>query len=188
MGLRAVESGAPDAAGLSAATLDRLQLDQFQHDELYHREISRLPTQAKLRHMALHFAKYAGNLLESEGDPDTLRRITTDVFVIGTTTANALNVRLALELADLAANPLVETDSFAAFVRALTVHGGRMAAACEKLDHLEDYPFRPVIKAATVELLQSSLNVCRANGWDVQDLVASRLQPIKEKSIFYGKL
>lgn len=188
MGLRAVETGEADVAGLNAAIFDRLQLEQFRHDELYHREISRLPTQAKLKHMALHFAKYAGNLLESDGDQGVLKRIVTDVFVIGTTTANALNVRLADELADLASDAASEADSFAAMSHALTVNAGRMAAACEKLDHLEDYPFRPIIKAAAIGLLRASLNVCRTKAWVIQDLIAARLQPIKEKSIFYGKL
>lgn len=165
--------------------MDRIQLEQFQHDELYHREISRLTTQAKLKHMALHFAKYAGNLMESGGDPAAFRRIVTDVFVIATSTANALNVRLANEIADVAA---LNVDSMAAMSEALTINAGRMAAACEKLDHLEDYPFRPVIKAAAIELLRASLSVCRKEGWVIQELVSSRLQPIKEKSIFYGKL
>ena len=168
--------------------MDRIQLEQFRHDELYHREISRLPTQAKLKHMALHFAKYAGNLRESGSDPAAFKRIVTDVFVIATTTANALNVRLADELAVVAGDASFDTDSLASMSEALTVNAGRMAAACEKLDHLEDYPFRPIIKAAAVELLRASLNVCRAEAWVIQDLVAARLQPIKEKSIFYGKL
>jgi len=168
--------------------MDRIQIEQFRHDELYHREISRLPTQAKLKHMALHFAKYAGNLMESGDDPTVFKRIVTDVFVIGTTTANSLNVRLSDELTDIAGDTSFDADSLAAMSTALAVNAGRMAAACEKLDHLEDYPFRPVIKAATVELLRASLNVCRTEGWVIQDLVAARLQPVKEKSIFYGKL
>lgn len=167
--------------------MDRIQLEQFRHDELYHREISRLAMQAKLKHMALHFAKYAGNLLESDGDPAAFQRIVTDVFVIATSTVNALNVRLADELGNVA-DDAPFTDSVAAMSEALTINAGRMAAACEKLDHLEDYPFRPVIKAAAVELLRASLNVCRTEAWVIQDLVAARLQPIKEKSIFYGKL
>jgi hypothetical protein len=168
--------------------MDRIQLEQFRHDELYHREISRLPTQAKLKHMALHFAKYAGNLMESGSDPAVFKRIVTDVFVIATTTANTLNVRLADELSVVMSDEFSEMDSLAAMSKALTVNAGRMAAACEKLDHLEDYPFRPVIKAATLELLRASLNVCRSETWAIQDLVAARLHPIKQKSIFYGKL
>ena len=32
-----------------------------------------------------------------------------------------------------------------------------MAAACEKLDHLEDYPFRPVLREGTIELVQAAI-------------------------------
>lgn len=168
--------------------LDRMQLEQFRHDELFHREISRLSTQAKLKHMALHFAKYAGNLAEGDGDPATFKRIVTDVFIIATTTANALNVRLADEISAVSENAPFDADPVGAMSKALAINAGKMAAACEKLDHLEDFPFRPVIKAAAVELLWASLNVCRAEAWVIQDLVAERLQPIKKKSIFYGKL
>jgi hypothetical protein len=185
--LRAVEKGEADVADLNAAILDRLQLEQFQHDEHYHREISRLPMQMKLKHMALHFAKYAGNLMESRGDPVAFRRIVTDVLVIATSTANTLNVRLADELVDRNDDVFI-ADAMAAMSEALTINAGRMAAACEKLDHLEDYPFRPVIKAAAIELFLASLNVCRKEAWVIQELVAARLQPVKEKSIFYGKL
>ena len=168
--------------------MNRIQLEQFRHDELYHREISRLPTQTKLKHMALHFAKYAGNLIESGGDPAAFKRIVTDVFVIATSTANALNVRVAEELSDLADDAAFTENPMMAMRDVLTINAGRMAAACEKLDHLEDYPYRPVIRAAAIELLKASLRVCRAEAWVIQDLVAARLQPIKEKSIFYGKL
>jgi hypothetical protein len=169
--------------------LDRIQLEQFRHDELYHREISRLPTQVRLKHMALHFAKYAGNLAESgRDDPAVFKRIVTDVFIIATSTANALNARLADELPNSPGDSSFDVDPLTAMSKALTVNAGRMAAACEKLDHLEDFPFRPVIKGAAVDLLKASLEVCRTQSWVIHDLVAARLQPIKEKSIFYGKL
>lgn len=168
--------------------LDRMQLEQFRHDELYHREISRLSTQARLKHMALHFAKYAGNLAEGGADPVTFKRIVTDVFIIAMTTANTLNVRLADEIYAGPSEGSFDVDPLEAMSRALVINAGKMATACEKLDHLEDFPFRPVIKAAAVAVLRASLEVCRTRSWAIRDLVAARLQPIKGKSIFYGKL
>ena len=45
-----------------------LQLEQFEHDEKYHREIARLTTHHRLNHMALHFAKYTGQLADAGAD------------------------------------------------------------------------------------------------------------------------
>lgn len=183
MGLTAVNLGVAEVAGLDAPALDRLQWEQFQHDEKYHREIARLTVQDRLKHMALHFAKYAGQVAIAGDDAARIKRLATDVFIIAMSTANILNVRLAERLmfpdADLDAQ---------GFLRALTVGGGRMAAACEKMDHLEDFPFRPEIAAAAIELATNVIAYCATQAWDLGDLVHDRLQPVKEKSIFYGKL
>jgi hypothetical protein len=183
MSLTVVMAGEAASASLSPAVLDRLQWEQFQHDEKYHREIARLSVQERLKHMALHFAKYAGKLIEAQGDEVALKRIVIDVFVIATSTANILNARLA----DWQGRPSIENggNSFASIVSVLA---GRMAAACEKMDHLEDYPFRRVITEAALQLAVEALAVCDAKGWSVEELVRTRLQPVKEKSIFYGRL
>jgi hypothetical protein len=175
-------SGTSDIRGV----LPQLQLEQFQHDELYHREIARLPVQRRLTHMALHFAKYAGNLAESAGDLERVQRVVTDVFVIGTSCANALNVRLAEALPDRPTS--VEAYDLASFASALTINAGRMAAACEKLDHLEDFPFRTVIREAAVELVDRAICFSDAQAWDLERLVRERLAGVKQKMIFHDRL
>src|SRR5437868_13538203 len=79
----------------SALHFETIQLDQFKHDETYHREIARLSTQDRLKHMALHFAKYAGNLAEPTSDEIALKKAVTDTFIIAVSTANTLNVRVS---------------------------------------------------------------------------------------------
>lgn len=161
-----------------------IQLEQFRHDERYHREISRLTVKERLTHMALHFAKYAGYCAEGL-DEEGMRRLVTDVFVIGVSTVNSLNLRLYdLLLAD---GPPAETEG-PAFGRLLTIQAGRMAAACEKLDHLESFSYRETIRDSAVTLVGAALSVARERGWDIEDLVRQRLQPVKEKSIFHGDL
>ena len=81
-------------SGLSPDDLARLQWEQFEHDEKYHREIARLTVQDRLKHMALHFAKYSGGLAAGPDEAE-LRRLVTDIFVIALSSANILNVRLA---------------------------------------------------------------------------------------------
>jgi hypothetical protein len=184
MGLAVISGeGAPDVRD----ALERLQLEQFRHDETYHREIARLSTQDRLKHFALHFAKYAGNLAEEQADRARVQRVVVDVFVIATSCANTLNLRLpeALSQEVAASEPAGDAKDF---LMALTINAGKMAAACEKLDHLEEFPFRATIRAAALALIQSSILFAEARGWNLEDLVHTRLAAVKEKMIFHGQV
>lgn len=165
--------------------LDKLQLEQFKHDEVYHREITRLPLQQRLRHMALHFAKYSGNLVEARvrGENVAIQRIATDVFIIGMSTANALNFRLAAELSEKGESEFTLSQ----FATNLAVNAGRMAAACEKLDHVEEFPFRSEMRRATINLVASAAGFVAMERLDLVQLVRFRLKPVKEKFIYHGQ-
>lgn len=162
----------------------KIQLAQFRHDEAYHREISRLTVKARLTHMVLHFAKYAGYLAEAPND-EQFRRTLTDLFIIGISTVNSLNVNVHELL--VAEGPVVDT-SLSALTRSVTIFAGRMAAACEKLDHLESFPYRQAIQAGAVSVVALAISAAFDRGWSMEELVRERLQPVKEKSIFYGDL
>ncbi|MEP7348503.1 MAG: hypothetical protein ABI668_00975 [Sphingorhabdus sp.] len=181
MVLKAVIMDSSEAISLDAAVLDLLQWEQFEHDEKYHREIARLTVQDRLKHMALHFAKYAGELF-AEPSEDKFRRLVTDTLIIGISAANTLNIRLA--------DAVGQTDvgNPSDFDRQLVVAAGRMATACEKLDHLEDFPFRPHISAEVLKIINSSIAVFMDKQWDVTTSIKDRLAPVKAKSIFFGKL
>lgn len=181
MVLKAVITDSSEAASLDAAVLDRLQWEQFEHDEKYHREIARLTVQDRLKHMALHFAKYAGELFAgpSEGK---FRRLVTDTLIIAISAANTLNIRLADIVGKAGSCNAPDFD------RQLVVAAGRMATACEKLDHLEDFPFRPHIADEVVKIIDAALAVFMDKGWDVPTTIKERLAPVKAKSIFFGKL
>lgn len=160
-----------------------VQLAQFEHDENYHREISRLTVQDRLRHMALHFAKYAGRLQEEPADLE-FKRIATDSLIIAISSANILNI-------DLAAKALGGEHSNTpreAFAKRLAVAAGRMAGACERLDHLEDFPFRAAIANEVLSILSACIDQFDAEGWKLVKEREERLAPIKAKSIFHGKL
>lgn len=168
--------------GLGLDDLARLQWQQFEHDEKFHREIARLPVQDRLKHMVLHFAKYAGRLAEGPGDAE-MQRLVTDIFVISVSSANILNIKLSDHYSIFTSGPHARN-----FPSSITVSAGRMAAACEKMDHLEAYPFREKISEAVLDLMTASVSYAEARGWDLKNLVNQRLQPIKEKSIFYGQI
>jgi hypothetical protein len=181
MVLTAVITDDSRVACLSAAVLDRLQWEQFEHDEKYHREIARLTVQDRLKHMALHFAKYAGEIYAGPSE-DKFYRLVTDTLIIGISAANTLNVRLADVVGQADAGNAFDFD------RQLVIATGRMATACEKLDHLEDFPFRAHIAGEVLKIIDAALAVFMQKGWDVPKAIGDRLGPVKAKSIFYGKL
>jgi hypothetical protein len=166
----------------SALDFEQLQLEQFTHDEVYHREIARLNVQDRLKHMALHFAKYAGNLAEAADDDRVVKKAATDTFIIAVSTANILNVRLS----ELMRPTQAETSK--SFPTLLAIHAGRMAAACEKLDHLEDVAFRPIIRDNAVALAAAAADEAQRRGWNIVDLVRVRLSGVKQKMMFHGRI
>ncbi len=165
---------------LGANELDKLQLEQFQHDETYHREIARLPVQRRLTHMSLHFAKYAGYLAEG-GDDVRSQQVATDVFVIVLSSANILNLQLSAVI-DLQTE-LGASDE-AGFARNVCVAAGKMSAACEKLDHLEDFPFRATLRDGVLALARAVISYCSAKNWKLVELVTARRASIRSKSSF----
>jgi hypothetical protein len=175
-----IETLSRERAPIDWATV---QFAQFEHDEKYHREISRLTVQDRLRHMTMHFAKYVGKL-HAAPNVDQFRRVATDTLIIAVSCANILNV-------DLRSTPLAADGGGAsqpAFTKRLAVCTGRMAEACEKLDHLEDFPFRKAIVKEVLAILAASLDVFSAEGWNPVEEMQERLAPVKAKSIFHGRL
>lgn len=168
---------------LTAETLDAMQREQLYHDETYHREISRLSVKGRVTHMTLHFAKYAGYLEEDQGN-DKFRRTVTDLFVIGMSVLNGFNVRAYTSLESLGPLNYTSKDELK---RTVTIMTGRMAAACERLDHLEDFPYRRILQDAAISITAAALATACHYGWSMPSLVYERLQPIKEKSIFFNK-
>lgn len=191
-GIRAVGTGEPDLKPVaapawpcvSADELDAMQLAQFRHDETYHREISRLTVKERLTHMTLHFAKYAG-YLAAGADDRRFRRTVTDLFVIGLSTLNGLNVQIHSAISEM---PRANDTSEAELTRSVTVLAGHMASACERLDHLEDFPYRQTLRDAALAMVALALAAAQDRGWVMADLVSERLLPVKEKSIFHGRL
>ena len=179
-----------------------LQWAQLRHDEAYHKDIVILPLAHRITHMALHNAKYTAyffSALESN-DPTPLRRTLTDAFVIAVATANALNQDLGHDLEPEIgnANSLTELGASLAdrlprdqgdplwLVRTFAKHNGRLAKACESLDHIEALPFRETMKNANLELFKTVLAETSARGLDVAQLYQSRMREVESRSIFDG--
>lgn len=162
------------------SALDQLQQNQFLHDETYHREIARLTVQRRLTHMTLHFAKYAGYLGEISV-MENEQKVLTDILIIGLSSANILNMRLS-ECIDF--SPKNRAMTVAEYRNSLIIATGKMAAACEKLDHLEDFPFRVVLCDNVRQIVQVTLNVFFERNIDVEVVIQERLSGIRSKALF----
>jgi hypothetical protein len=177
-----------------------LQWAQLKHDEAYHKDVAILPLAQRIRHMALHYAKYTGRLFEAAdtGDRVCLLRTLTDAFVITLASANTLNQDLGRELGDVAAGCASLVDLGAQLVtslprddadplwvvRAFARYNGQLAKVCEAWDHLESVPFRDTMKSCNLALLKAVLAEASARGLNLTDAFRSRIREVETRSIF----
>jgi len=173
----------------------RLQLEQREHDEKYHPEIARLTMHHRLNHMALHFAKYTGRVAHAArtGDDSDVDRTLTDFFVIALSSANVLNTHLGKALFE--EGRLIDTpiDSGHAtgqdllhFLFAVSSATGRMAKACESLDHIEPVDFREEMKAAIIAIADTVISYSAPRNLQLLEAVHSRLEGVRASKIFHG--
>jgi hypothetical protein len=179
----------------------RLQRLQQAHDEVSHRDILSFSLHKRLKHMVLHFFKYAGNIQTASeaGDLEGLRRALVDAFIICMASANAMNLSLgkALGVDDArdagavarllnASDDSVRADAFGLALRQLIVIGGRMAKAVESADHMETGDPRERMEALVPQLAASILILLVRQSVDIEAEVRRRFAGIEQKSIFSG--
>jgi hypothetical protein len=192
----------PHIHSSAADELFALQVAQLKHDEFYHREIARLTVHARVNHMALHFCKYVGQLgraLQCD-DKQTIRRTITDFFVIGLSCANILGLRLGTAIAEaqgaaclkeLGQILLKQSPSGSAgrgewLLLAYAVDAGQVARACEKLDHLEAYPFREEINKSVAAICRTSLMAAEVLGFDMPRAIKERFEEVEPAYLFHN--
>lgn len=175
-----------------------LQWAQLKHDEAYHKDVVILPLAQRIKHMALHNAKYTAYFLEAAETGNESRLINTlvDAFVIALASANTLNQDLGKELHEQAAGSFAEMAvSLAAslprdpddplwLVRQFARHNGQLAKICESWDHLEPVPFRDGMKACNLALLKVVLAEAGARGLDIEAAYKERIRVVETRSIF----
>lgn len=188
-------------AGSARKVLFELQVEQHHHDETYHREIARLSLHHRLNHMALHFAKYAGKIAIANNE-QALVAVHIDIIIIALSTTNILNVQLwnILEHGDrefpglvpfgreLATRLQKVLKDRAELLRENAIATGRIAAACEKIDHLEDISFRTEIVAGVRQLAMLSIAFLALQGVDPAEAVRQRLRGVKERLVLHGRV
>lgn len=188
----------------AADELLRIQREQLDHDEYYHREIARLDTTRRITHLTLHFSKYVGYLAEICDDghsSHTIQHVLTDTFIIAVSAANTLNVRISdclgaevcervplaelgqhlQQLSGLSNGPIVQH-----LLISLSKSTGRMAKACEGLDHVESQNFRENLVDGLSETLKAVLVAAGALRIDLATTARARLAAVKSRFIFHG--
>src|SRR5262245_42276679 len=134
---------------MNASLLTVLQGEQQRHDELAHRDILALPFERRITHMSLHYAKYAGRLLElRETDATAVGRIVVDISIITLACANILNTELDSALGRMPWHSeyfsRCEETLHTWIGTRLAIFNSRIAKACEAFDHREDLPYRQI--------------------------------------------
>lgn len=179
-----------------------LQKMQQAHDEVAHRDILSFDLYKRLKHMVLHFYKYAGRIetARNAGDLLQLRRTLIDTFIICMASANAMNLSLGEAITEVAETSDLDslahelgkkrqsTDLFAESVRTLVILGGQMAKAIESADHMERGDPRAVMETLTSQLTVAVLGILGHLDGKLDSDVRARLRGVELKSIFLRTL
>jgi hypothetical protein len=175
---------------------------QQAHDEVAHRDILSFDLYKRLKHMVLHFYKYAGRIetARSTGDVQQLRRTLIDTLIICMASANAMNLSLGESITTVAeVNDLDSlaqelgkkiqcTDLSAEAVRTLVVLGGQMAKAIESADHMERGDPRATMEGLVAQLTTVVLGILGHLNGKLESDVRARLNGIELNSIFLRPL
>ena len=175
-----------------------LQWAQLKHDEAYHKDIVILPLAQRMKHMALHGAKYTAYFLSAvdDGDEARFQRTLTDAFIICLAVANTLNQELGreltasnpdrslLELGNALAGKLGRDDDPLWMMRQYCTHSGQLAKLCEAWDHLEDLQFRSGMHQCNLCLFSAVLAEAAARDIDLATAYRERIRAVEARSIF----
>jgi len=191
----------------AADELLQLQREQFDHDEYYHREIARLDMKTRLTHLTLHFAKYVGYLGKLSDDltanSPSLQRVLVDSLIIAISMANTLNMRIVDKIdtkscsnasldelsRQLARSTALGNGSLLRnLLVAMSQSTGRMAKACEGLDHIESVDFREELKIAVIEVTKTTLAAAALIDLDIVFAIKARLAEVKARFIFHNPI
>jgi len=181
----------------SEAILLPLQKLQQHHDEVAHRDILSFDLYKRLKHMVLHFYKYAGKVEVARvtGDFESLRHTLLDTLIICLASGNALNLSLGEALSVVAESKDLDAlahalskevrtaDLFSEAVRQLVIIGGQMAKAIESSDHMENGNPRADMSALVPALTRAVLGVLGHLRGGLEDDIRKRLTDVERRSV-----
>ena len=164
--------------------LPSLQWHQLVHDDDYHKDIAAMSPAMRMKHFALHMAKYCGYLLDASerGDDALTARALVDAFAIVLAIANTLGQDLA---SDLSARNQDDLDGQSPDIwRPFVKQTGLLAKACESLDHIEDIAFKVMMKQANAGLAAAILRGADQHAIGLDHAYKVRLREVEIRSPF----
>ena len=156
----------------SSETLLDWQKDQYEHDMRNHFDILSLHKEERLKHYAMHFAKYAGRLARGNNEEKSTERTFVDALLVCLSVANTLHQKLSYS---------ANRTNDATLVR-LTDAAGRFNDAAEKIDHLE--PFIEIASESNQDILDTLLDFAVNEAVDVVRTLQSRRSELRERQFF----
>ena len=148
------------------------QRDQYAHDMRNHFDILSLHKQDRLKHYAMHFAKYAGRLARGPKEPKPEERTFVDCLLVSLSAANTLHQKLSL-------TPRRSNDTL--LIR-ITDAAGRFNDAAEKIDHLE--PFLDIAKAGNQDIFDALIDFALQKDLDVEKNLSDRRGQLRARQFF----
>ena len=148
------------------------QQDQYDHDMRNHFDILSLHKNDRLKHYAMHFAKYAGRIARGDAEAKPISRTVTDAFLVCLSAANTLHQKLEYR----------PNQSNSSMLIRLTDAAGRMNDAAEKLDHME--PFIEIARASNQDIFDTLLDYSGAENLNIKDLIDLRRRELRERQFF----
>lgn len=148
------------------------QRDQYVHDMRNHFDILSLHKQDRLKHYAMHFAKYAGRLARGAKEEKSKERTFVDCMLVCLSAANTLHQKLAVS----------QSKSNDSLLIRLTDAAGRFSDATEKIDHLE--PFLDIAKAGNQDIFNALIDFASQKAIDIDQSLVERRAQLKERQFF----
>ncbi|KQB97389.1 hypothetical protein AL073_00030 [Loktanella sp. 1ANDIMAR09] len=148
------------------------QQDQYEHDMKYHFDILSLHRNDRLKHYALHFAKYAGRIARGDSEAKPVVETFTDALLVCLSAANTLQQHLEYR----------PKNSNGLFLIRLTDAAGRVCDAAEKIDHLE--PFMGIAKDGNQDFFDTLMDFAVAERLDAQLMLNERRAELRIRQFF----
>lgn len=124
--------------------IEQLQLQQLNHDKEYHKDIYLQSMVFKLKHFTLHYSKYLSKLILYKHEPEIIRKILIDSFIISMSFANTIGVKLCNSLShfDFKIVPWDERDEIPTQEVILNLYANgllNIAKGLDNHDHFDDF-------------------------------------------------
>jgi hypothetical protein len=163
---------------LRSEELLKMQCDQFRHDERNHRDILCLAKPERLKHYALHYAKYVGRLARGCAEEKSEEQTLIDAILVALSAANVLLQDLSKADMSYKRHACEQIDPLRAFADAT----GRFADACEKIDHYEEG--RSIALDANLDVIRWLLKTVQEHQFDLADGLQKRRAELAKRHFY----